>query len=356
MGHHLQPLPRLRLSIPRRAYAPTLAVLALLASVSALRADDKPGDKIEKIEKIELPPALPAALNKAAPENIDDLKAIQKQVHVVLDKVLPCTVGVQIGSAQGSGVIVSKDGYVLTAGHVSGQPGRDVTLILQDGKKIKGKTLGSNSRIDSGMIKITEEKEWPFLEMGKSADLKRGQWVIAAGHPGGYRPGRTPPVRLGRVLDATDSLVRTDCTLVGGDSGGPLFDMEGKVIGIHSRINGPITSNIHVPVDTYRSTWDRLAKSEVFGGREANAGYLGIARDPDAKECRVKEVADDSPAGKGGIKADDIITKLDGQKVETYEDLNKVLDKKKAGDKVDVEVKRGEETLTLKVTLGKRPN
>jgi serine protease Do len=326
-------------------------VLAFLVGGAALRADDpKPADKTE------LQSPLPAALTKLAPENIDDLKAIQKQVRVVLDKVLPCTVGVQIGSAQGSGVIVSKDGYVLTAGHVSGQPGREVTLVLQDGKKVKAKTLGANQGIDSGMIKITEEKEWPFLEMGKSADLKRGQWVIAAGHPGGYRPGRTPPVRLGRVLDATDSLIRTDCTLVGGDSGGPLFDMEGKVIGIHSRINGPVTSNIHVPVDTYRTTWDRLVQAEVFGGRDANGAYLGVIASPDAKECKVKEVADNSPAGKGGIKVDDLIIKVDGQKVESGEDLSKILGKKRAGDKVDVEVKRGEETLTLKVTLSRKRN
>jgi len=322
-------------------------LLTPLAGAALVRADDaKPAEKA----------ALPAALDKIAPENIEDLKAIQKQVQVVLDKVLPCTVGVQIGAAQGSGVIVSKDGYVLTAGHVSGQPGRDVTIILQDGKKLKGKSLGSNRVIDSGMIKISEEKEWPFLEMGKSADLKRGQWVIAAGHPGGFRPGRTPPVRLGRVLDVNENLVRTDCTLVGGDSGGPLFDMEGKVIGIHSRINGPITSNIHVPVDTYRATWDRLIKSEVFGGRDPDAAYLGIAGDTDAKECKIKEVTDDSPADKAGMKANDVITKLDGQKVETFDDLTKVLAKKKAGDRVDVEVKRGDETLTLKVRLGKRPN
>jgi serine protease Do len=312
-------------------------VLAIF-TVATARADDKP------------------VVFDKAPESVDELKALQKQVHEVLDKVLPCTVGVQIGAAQGSGVIVSKDGYVLTAGHVSAQPGRDVTLILRDGKKIKGKTLGNNRVIDSGMIKITDEGDWPFLEMGKSADLKRGQWVIAAGHPGGYRQGRTPPVRLGRVLDNNDGVIRTDCTLVGGDSGGPLFDLDGKVVGIHSRIGGTITSNMHVPVDTYRATWDRLAKSEVIGGRDSNTAYLGIASDPDAKECKIKEVNADSPADKAGIKADDVITKLDGQKIENFDDLAKVLGKKKAGDKVDVEVKRGEEMLTLKVTLGKRPN
>jgi hypothetical protein len=103
--------------------------------------------------------------------------------------------------------------------------------------------------------------------MGKASDLKKGQWVIAVGHPGGFRTNRTPVVRVGRVLYANPFLIRTDCTLVGGDSGGPLFDMTGKVIGIHSRI-GPmaLTENIHVPIDTYRETRERLARGESFGG------------------------------------------------------------------------------------------
>src|SRR5437868_2304260 len=84
---------------------------------------------------------LPIVLDKPAPENIDDLKAIQKQVKAVLEKVVPCTVGLRIGQGSGSGVIISKDGYVLTAGHVSGKADREAVIILHDGRKLKGKTL-----------------------------------------------------------------------------------------------------------------------------------------------------------------------------------------------------------------------
>src|SRR3954454_13544557 len=110
--------------------------------------------------------------------------------------------------------------------------------------------------------------------MGKSSALKKGQWCIATGHPGGYRPGRTPVVRLGRILEANAEALRTDCTLVGGDSGGPLFDMAGRASAIHSRIGGFITATIHVPVDTYRDTWDRLVKAEVWSGLDAP--YMGV--------------------------------------------------------------------------------
>jgi hypothetical protein len=222
----------------------------------ALRSDEPKGK----------PVPLPPALSKPAPEGPEDLRAIEKQVQAVVAKVMPAVVGVRIGPGQGSGVIVSADGYVLTAGHVSGKPGRDVQVLLPDGRKLKAKALGRNGSIDSGLLKITEPGTWPHVEMGKSGGLKRGQWVVAIGHPGGYRKNRTPVVRVGRVLQATRYLIRTDCTLVGGDSGGPLFDMTGRVVGIHSRIGLSIFENVDVPVDTYRQTWDRLARGENWGG------------------------------------------------------------------------------------------
>ena len=209
---------------------------------------------------------LPSVFAKEQPESVDDLKTIEVHVQGLLGKITPAVVGVRLGAAQGSGVIVSKDGFVLTAGHVSGEPGRDAIIVLPDGKQLKAKTLGKNGGIDSGMIKISGEGEYPFVEMGKSEDLKKGTWVMAIGHPGGFRPNRTPVLRVGRVLSTSPFLIRTDCTLVGGDSGGPLFDMNGRVIGIHSRIGGSISENIHVPIKTYRETWDKLAKGESWGG------------------------------------------------------------------------------------------
>src|SRR5207248_10540913 len=106
------------------------------------------------------------------PETLEDLRAIQAQVQTVLQKVLPCTVGVRVGGAWGSGVIVSADGYVLTAGHVSAQADREVMLLLADGRRIKGKTLGANHGIDSGLVKITDQGTWPFASMGSSTILR----------------------------------------------------------------------------------------------------------------------------------------------------------------------------------------
>src|SRR5262249_51255385 len=161
-------------------------------------------------------------------------------------------------------------------------------ITLPDGRRLKGKTLGSNETYDSGMIRITDEGEWPFVQMGDASKLKEGAWCLALGHPEGYRNGRTPVLRLGRYLGhpsrGKSKFLRTDCALVGGDSGGPLFDLDGKVIGIHSQIGQYMTWNLHVPVDAYRAEWDRLVKGEV---RKRPRPYIGVLLDEDASDCRI---------------------------------------------------------------------
>jgi serine protease Do len=271
----------------------------------------------------------------------------------VIDKVIPCTVCLQVGNSSGSGVIISEDGLILTAGHVSGDPGRKITVVLHDGRRVEGVTLGRDSRgqIDSGMAQITTTGTWPYAELGVSKDLKPGQWCIATGHPGGVKRDRPPVVRVGRVVSRDETWVKSDCTLVGGDSGGPLFDMTGKVIGIHSRIGPPLTENIHVPADTYRDNWDQLVKSEVIGDVRV---YLGVQAYEDAKNCKLGQITKGSPADNAGLKSGDVITRFAGKEVGSYPEMVKLLQKQKPGDEVPLEIKRGDETKELRITLGKR--
>jgi serine protease Do len=305
---------------------------------------------------------VPAPPLKTQPETLEDLRALQRQVAAVSKRVSPAVVGLRVGRGLGSGVIVSEDGIVLTAGHVSGDPDKECTVILPDGKLVKGKTLGAFRTIDSGMVKITDPPptggKWPFVELGHSAPLRRGQWCVALGHPGGFKPGRTPPLRLGRVLDNRATLIRTDCTLVGGDSGGPLFDLDGKLIAIHSRIGATVSENIHVPIDTYRDTWKRLIAAEAWGepigGPRGGKPFLGVDLDNDARVCRVAEVEPDSPAEKAGIKPGDVILSFDGEPVANFEELTLQLVGHKPGDTVNVRVRRGDQTLKLKLQVGRR--
>jgi serine protease Do len=304
------------------------------------------------------PSRLPPALEKAVPESVEDLRAVQTEVRKVLARVLPCTVAVQVGRGQGSGVIISEDGYVLTAGHVVGEKDREAAIVLPDGTRLRGITLGANRAIDSGLIKITDKGKWPFIEMGSSKDVKRGEWCITIGHPGGFKAGRSPVVRVGRVLDQSDTFIRTSCALVGGDSGGPLFDLNGKVIGIHSRIGHLITANIHVPIDTYRESWERLARGDTWGGRIGGKGeepaWLGVEFDVSAPECRLLHISPGSPAEKAGLQQNDVVIRFGKRKIETSDDLINQVARRSPGDEVTLEVQRGEQSLSLRVVLGKR--
>jgi serine protease Do len=304
------------------------------------------------------PLPLATVLDKAIPESVGDLRAIQRQVKKVLEKVMPCTVAVKVGNGQGSGVIVRPDGYVLTAGHVVGKAERDAIIILPGGKVLHGKTLGANRSMDSGLIKITDEGNWPFVDLGSSKDIKRGQWCITLGHPGGFKPGRSPVVRVGRVLDQSDNFVRTSCTLVGGDSGGPLFDLDGKVIGIHSRIGNLITANLHVPVDTYRENWEKLAKGETWGGRnngkEVVQPFLGVQGDSESRECRLLRIIAGSPAEKAGLLPNDVVVRFDNQPIGDYETLVALIANCRPGQPIMLEVQRGEELVSIRAVLGKR--
>ena len=309
---------------------------------------------------------LPAVAQKEArdlnkPTSIQDLLAVQTRVEAVLKTVIPATVGVRIGRAQGSGVIVSEDGYVLTAAHVSGSPGKNVTLILPDGKEVKGKTLGLNRGVDAGLIKITEKgQKWPHVEMGDLLNTSNGDWCIATGHPGGYKKGRPPVVRLGRIIRSTRTVVQSGCTLVGGDSGGPLFDLDGKVIGIHSRIGAGAAWNFHVPISAYstKANWDRLVKSEEWGGRpqaSTNPAILGVNGEDHEKGCKITNIAANLPAERAGLKVGDVITTFDGKEVEGFDALYRMVGKKKPGDKVILEFLRDGKVQKKETTLARRP-
>lgn len=307
-------------------------------------------------------PALPPAFDKKVPETVQDLQQIENHVQKLVEKVMPATVCLRIGTAQGSGVIVNRDGYILTAGHVSGAANQNAVIILPDGSRLRGRTLGANNGIDSGMVLITDKVNFPFVEMAKSAGLAKGQWCLSLGHPGGYKPGRPPVVRLGRLQDVNEKVLVSDCSLVGGDSGGPLFDMHGRVIGIHSRIGGKVSSNLHVPIDTYRETWGELAAGKVWGnttiplfdfGKPAEA-YLGVRATPDKKALKIEAVTAGSPAEKAGLKANDVILKIDNQPVATNDELGALLKGRRPGAQITVNVQRGTEMIAINVTLGKR--
>lgn len=339
------------------SFLPAVVALTLvhcpLASLDA--ADAKTAVAGVDAAPVVAPVPRDAVFSKPVPVGIEDLRIIENRVKAIVQQLQRATVAVRNGRAAGSGVIVSKDGYVLTAAHVCGSPGRSVTLILFDGRRVKGKTLGTFHGVDAGLIKITEKGNWPVAEMGDSKKLKAGDWCIATGHPGGFDKARAPVVRLGRIVDnRRGKVIQTDCTLVGGDSGGPLYDIDGKVIGINSRI-GPNTNwNFHVPVAQFRDNWDRLVAGEDWGGavRVRNAA-MGIDGEDHDHGCLITRVPDGMPAKQAGLKKGDIITKLNGKRVTGIIDLAQRIGARKPGDTIKLEILRGDKTLEKDVTLVK---
>ena len=164
--------------------------------------------------------------------------------------------------SSGSGVITTEDGLILTAAHVV-QGAEEILVVFPDGKQVRGKVLGANYSKDIAMVQIEETGKWPFVEMGASKQLEAGDWVIALGHSAGFDASRPPPVRFGRVISkGPGNFLTTDCTLIGGDSGGPLFGLDGKIVGIHSSIGQSLTNNNHAGIDGFREDWDRIHAGE----------------------------------------------------------------------------------------------
>ena len=207
------------------------------------------------------PKELPPAFAKATPSSIADLRSIEQRVKELVRRVTPAVVDVEIGGGTGSGVIISEDGLVLTAGHVCGESGRTVRMTFSDGRKARGKTIGASRDSDCGLIRITDRGPWPHVAVGDLEQTRPGDWVLALGHPGGFDLRRSLVVRLGRIIRLEDGNLQTDCTISQGDSGGPLLDMFGRVIGIHSSISSSLTANFHVPITDFYQNWDQMVKT-----------------------------------------------------------------------------------------------
>lgn len=301
--------------------------------------------------------ALDKVLNKVysgwAPQSLEELKALEAQQSKVAAAIQKVTVNVRQGAAQGSGVLIS-DGYVLTAAHVGGKPQRTATVVLSDGTELKAQVLGMNRNVDAGLMKIvdTKGKDLPYATLGKSSPLKAGQWVIGAGHPGGWQSGRGAVIRVGRVLSMlTDTLI-TDVALIGGDSGGPLFNLRGELVGIHSRIGTDVVDNMHVPIDTFENDWARLKRGDAWGVLPGYRPVIGVGGKKGESRAVLGDVTEDGPAYRAGMLAGDIVTKFDGQPIATFEDLQNAVRATLPGDAVKIEVQRGADVHRFLIVIG----
>ncbi|WP_460728686.1 S1C family serine protease [Nocardia heshunensis] len=301
-------------------------------------------------------------------------------VQAVAQKVLPSVVMIQVAGVkaegEGSGVILSTDGLILTNNHVVSGAGQNakLTVAFSDGSTAPATVVGADPISDIAVIRVTGKADLKPVDLGSSADLAVGQGVVAIGSPLGLagtvtsgivsslnRPVSTSgePGSQGTVIDA----IQTDAAINPGNSGGALVDMNGKLIGINTAIatmgtaesagaqSGSIGLGFAIPVDTARRVADELIKNG-----KATYAQIGItvkAQD-DVNGARVMDVSPDGPAAKAGIPKNAIITKIDDQIVDSGNSLIAGVRSHRPGDKVKVTYTddQGKNPKTVEVTLG----
>ena len=306
---------------------------------------------------VSLATELTSLLNEGGvPETLEQLKKLERQQQKVAAAAIACTVSVQIDVAQGCGVIITESGFVLTAAHVAMRPNQRAEITLSDGRMVTATTLGMNRNVDAGLIKIdpnqNDGKPWPHATLGTSKNLTPGMWCVATGHPGGYLPGRGTVTRIGRILSVRPGAIVTDCALIGGDSGGPLFDIAGRLIAVHSRIGNDVADNLHVPIDNYDFSWKRLNQGDAWGFLPGFRPVLGVQGASEGV-ARVVSVTQGSPADQAGIEAGDIIELFGQVVISDFAALKAAVADTMPGERVRVLLARDGQRIRLNVEIGR---
>ncbi len=265
----------------------------------------------------------------------------------------------------GSGFIVSTDGYIMTNAHVV-EAADEITVKLNDKREFKAKVIGSDRRTDMALIKI-DATGLPAVRFGDPNRLKVGEWVVAIGSPFGFENTVTAGIvsAKGRSLPQENFVpfIQTDVAVNPGNSGGPLFNMRGEVVGINSQIysrtGGFMGLSFAIPIDVANDIANQLkATGKVTRGR------IGVVIQPVTKELAesfglpraggalVSSVEKGSPAEKAGIEAGDVILRFDGKTVSSSEDLPRVVGSSKPGTKANVQLMRNKATREVTVVVG----
>ncbi|WP_336962288.1 Do family serine endopeptidase [Sphingobium aquiterrae] len=275
----------------------------------------------------------------------------------------------------GSGFIISADGYIVTNNHVvsAGAQGATVdsiTVTLTNGEEFPAKLVGADPASDLAVLKVESSKPLPFVKFGDSTHARVGDWVVAIGNPfalsGTVTAGIISAVHRNTGLGAGDRFIQTDASINQGNSGGPMFDMNGNVIGINSQILSPSGGNVGIgfaiPAEQAIPVIETLRK-----GQAVKRGYLGVqisALSEDIADSLglaknrgefVQGVEPAQGAEKAGIKAGDVIVKVNDREVTPDESLSFIVAGLPIGGKVPIELIRGGKRMTVTATVGERP-
>jgi len=293
-------------------------------------------------------------------EDLEELKRVQAKVADVVSRVMPACVSISDGIGAGSGVIVSPDGLILTAGHVMTES-PIYEIILPSGQTVKARPLGRNLDIDAGMLQIVTDSStaWPHVNIERSKPVRTGEWLVSLGHSGGFEIGRTPPVRTGRALKVDQKLIISDAVLIGGDSGGPLFNLKGDLVGIHSSIGDTIAENRHVSMPAFLKDWDQMKAGKRWGELPdlidpvpaKRRGVIGVRLDLSAPNCKIRIVNSGSSAEDAGVLVGDTVLQFEDTQINDGRHLIEVIKRHNAGDVCKMKVLRNSKIIEMEIQL-----
>ena len=269
-------------------------------------------------------------------------------------------------NAIGSGFVISDDGYIVTNNHVI-EKADEIEIEFFSGETMKAELIGTDPKTDIALLKVASDDPLPYVPFGDSDTARVGDWVMAVGNPLGQ--GFSVSVGIvsarSRALSGTyDDFIQTDAAINKGNSGGPLFNLDGEVVGVNTAILSPTGGSIGIGFSMSSNVVTQVvAQLQEYG--ETRRGWLGVriqdvtddvAEALDLAEARGALVTDvpDGPSKDAGVEAGDVIVTFDGNKVTDTRGLVRVVGNTTVGKAVDVEVIRDGETVTLAVTLGRR--
>jgi serine protease Do len=275
----------------------------------------------------------------------------------------------------GSGFIISPDGYVVTNNHVITADGRgevkSITVTMPDGTEYPATLVGRDASSDLAVLKIEAKAALPFVKFGDSRQARVGDWVIAIGNPfglgGTVTSGIVSAVHRATGSGAYDRYIQTDASINRGNSGGPLFDMKGNVIGINNAIYSPTGGSVGIgfaiPAEIASPIVDKLK-----GGQTIERGYLGVQIQPVNEDLAdslgiarnrgefIQSVQPGMAAANGGLLAGDVVLKVDGKEVSPDQTLSFIVANTAPGKRIPIELIRDGKRMTLTVAVGKRPS
>ncbi|CCF78244.1 trypsin-like serine protease [Wolbachia endosymbiont of Onchocerca ochengi] len=272
----------------------------------------------------------------------------------------------------GSGFIIDKSGIIVTNYHVI-KDAQHITVTMNDDTYFKAEVLGYDAKTDLAVLKIKADKDFSFVTLGNSDEARVGDMVMAIGNPFGLGGSVSTGIISARSRDISigtmNEFIQTDAAINRGNSGGPLFDLNGKVIGINTAIYSPsesggnvgigfaIPSNLAIPVI------DKLKN-----GKKVKHGWLGVQVQritvefaeslglKDTKGALVASIVKDSPAEKGGIKVGDVLLEFDGKIVDRMAQLPQIVSRTEPGKKVQIKLLRKGKEVNIKVIVGESTN